>query len=168
MRTRRLSLVLALAFLAALLVVVPVQAGRKVTEFLAYTNSWQEDPIERPTGAALHYYNHTSEIIHATDLRIEGTLTTQWKCSALWEHKLSVPGEVYWGQCNTTWRVEVTDSDGWEGVGHWYPQADFRVLMMKYTGTGYGQFKGMKVELTMSLDFYQEPYFITGRITEGG
>ena len=167
MRTRRLSLVFALMFLAALLVVAPVQAGRTVAEFMAYTDFISDSPSERTTGIVGHSHNSVVERTHATDPRFEGLLTTDWECIALYDHPGIVEGNP-WGPCKINWQVEVTDSDGWEGVGHLYPQSDFRVRVLKCAGQGYGQFTGMRVEWAISLDFYQEPYYITGRITERG
>jgi hypothetical protein len=166
MKTRRTFVLLALVLLAALLLAAPVQAGRKVTEFLAASVSWDYTLIgESTTGGVLHQQIRGVETMRATDPRFEGTLTTDFVCIGLPGHPQSDPTGASWGTCNYTWRLEATGSSGWQGVAHGYPQTDFRVLMMKATGQGYGEFSGMKIEWTISADFYQDPYYIRGSIT---
>jgi hypothetical protein len=146
MKVRRLSLIVVLVVLSAILLAAPVQAGRAVTEFVAWNTSIAFEWSTRTTGGVVHGSNSFVEGITSSDPKFQGTLTSHYECIGSEGHPQST-ADYPWGPCNGVWRLEVPGSGGWwEGNAKGMPQSDFRVYCARATGKGYGAFAGMKVE----------------------
>jgi len=152
MKTRRLSLVLMLVLLAALLVVAPVQAGRKVASFTFHCNgsvvwSW------RDTGSATHFLIVIAGPTVDGDARVTGNLTWNLLATGVWpnpHNANSMPGTV-WGPGTGNWRLVTPDGlSGWEGTVGTQPQTDPAkwqdANVWRAKGNGFGVYKNMRIE----------------------
>jgi len=149
MHIRRLSLSVALFLLAALFVLLPAYAAAPPSAaFTAYNTTYADHVDLRYTGAVEHRSGYVHMDILATDARFTGSMSMDFGCIALYDHPQALD-YMPWGPCPFTWRLG-TAAAGWEGVGRIYPQSDARVLLTKATGNGYGAYRHMKIEWTMS------------------
>jgi len=177
MKARRLFLYVALVLLAILLVGVPAQAGSgNVTTFYARLEGVSGVADMHETGGVEHWSSVEVDTWYATDPRVEGEMTSEWKCIALPSHPYSAPPDVLWGPCNVTWRlVVVKDEDGnplqgtgWAGVFHLSPQQDpwKHAWVFKGVGQGFGSFKGMTVAWDIPAEDPPDDFWISGRIID--
>ena len=160
MKTRRLSLVLMLVLLTALLVVVPVQAGRTVTQVQFWPvddPSWTGELPYRETGAVGHYVWSLEGPVEGSDPRVEGNLSWTMQGPTVWPNPHPCAPDAYWGPLDGTWRL-VTPEGGWEGtcrVPVWCDPVKWPDSPMTARGNGFGAYKNMHIEWTMQFPSWE-------------
>ena len=175
MKARRFFLYVALVLLAILLVGVPAQAGSgNVTTFYARLEGVSGVADMHETGGVEHWSSVEVDTWYATDPRVEGEMTSEWKCIALPSHPNNPPDGL-WGPCNGTWRLDVTQGGvplqgtGWAGVFYLAPQQVpwKRAWVFKGKGQGFGSFERMTVHWDIPGDAPPDPPgWYSGRIID--
>src|SRR5512139_2277330 len=125
MKVRKLSLVLALVVLSAMLLAAPVQAGRthiSVT-FQPTETAAMDFPNCRWTGPVLHCgwlvdvptLGNEPEVTGTFSLTMDDALVVYPNA-----HSSTEPGGPGWGPITGTWQL-VTAEGAWEGRAHMFP-----------------------------------------------
>ena len=163
MKMRRLSLVLVLVLLAALLLVVPVQAGRTVTAFVHVPvhligvvfadESW--------TGPVLHGHYVIKAWVDGGP-KLAGELT--WTCQEVSVTPNPHDPNGFWGTAPGTWKIIISAPgqplSGWEGtVSH--PPAKQGHENLYARGNGFGMYKNMHIEWAIidGMTLFTDPYY---------
>jgi hypothetical protein len=148
MKLRRLALMCVLLLLAMAMTVVPVQAGKKATDFTftldqEQVTSWEQ----RQTGAIWHYTIGLSYVIVGGGNKLDGGIlnitfktTDRSSCSIdVCPHWTSGPWHAKWQITNPS-----KPGTGWEGTGVSRPGTQF----FTFTGKGFGEYQKMHIVWT--------------------
>ena len=177
MKTRRLSLVLMLVLLTALLLVAPVQAGRAVTGF-TFTipgADWDWDTIVstwRDTGPVDHFVVVIKAKVSSANQKLNGgklTLTLQDHCVTPNRHDIG----GCWGPAPGKWQIVASAEggalSGWEGTtsgGPWTDPRFPRMHILNGSGHGFGVYKNMHIDWTVKLTEIPGDWEFSGQISE--
>jgi hypothetical protein len=175
MKLRRLSLVVVLVALSAILLAAPVQAGRSVTPFRF---GFQEcnvpvDPgysfTERNSGPVVHLTFDMWGTVTGSDPRVTGyfTLESIGPIVVPNPHNTDV---AFWGPGDGTWCLAGPNGSGWKGSSHVHAQNDMAKwpdsFLVRAKGVGYGDYEGLRIEFTVRTLWDMCPYVFEGEIAE--
>jgi hypothetical protein len=161
MRLSRISLLLVLILLAALIPALPAAANPPFTEFSFWPNGPSvntEYGSERLTGAAFHSWDWVYvNPIASTDPRVTGDLIVGpgTRCNLVWQG----PATSAFA-CHGKWMIAPADQSlggYWEGSVTLTPHRP-----TNYVGHGRGAFEGLQIQ----FDIFEDLSIATGRIIE--
>jgi hypothetical protein len=154
MKARKLSLVLALVVLSAMLLAAPVQAGRTVTPFtFQMTDVVYELPKYVMTGPVGHFIFVAKGTVVSGDPRLDGgQLTITWHGPEVYPNPHPVILGTAWGPVPGKFEIILPGEPlaAWQGSTSWPPWSDPTkwpdTLMARGRGNGVGAYKNMHIE----------------------
>lgn len=173
MKVRRMSLVVVLVLLSAILLAVPVQAGRNMSQFTFHLTRIDVDyfiPRENTGAVFLFAWGIAGPVEGSGDNRVNGTFTWDVKSTTILPNSHYDAANYGWGPGTGTWRIASEDGfSGWEGnsiafaLGDLKPSNPFRAR-----GVGFGKYKNMQIEWTVMLNIPFDPsqFVFSGEISE--
>jgi hypothetical protein len=160
MKVRKLSLIVALVVLGAILLAAPVQAERTVVPYTCeYEEILEESYGWYQTGGVLHITGLIrGKMSCDTPMLDGGTMVTTIKIAYVPGNPHPDPVGLGWGPVVGKWRMEVPTTagqptSGWQGVIHQHPWSDPdkwpEVMVLWSSGNGFGLYQGMHMEGTV-------------------
>ena len=174
MKLHKLSSIIILVLLSAILLAAPVQAGRTVIPFtFGWTDIYADFLSYRIVGTVEQFsYIFTATIV-SEEPRLDGAKLTMYGYCTRQLDSPHPPDPALgggWGPTYGTWSIitsaEGEPASGWQGVSHIPPQGeparwpDF-VLQYRASGNGFGEYKNTRLTYTCFVPPYGDwPTFI--------